>query len=209
MKISNNVQALKAYRNLTANQLSIKTTMDKLSSGQKINRAADDAAGLALSEKMRNRLQALDKAEQNVLDGISMVQTLEGGMTETHSLLQRMRELAVQASNGTLAPEDRSSLQSEIDQLTNEVTRIAKTTQFNGKDILDAFELALQLRQLRRQRPFCAARNLFRIDTDRIDFGLERFSPGHMLFTVARRQAGLHRYAIQKRQSVAFGLETQ
>ncbi|WP_214746725.1 MULTISPECIES: flagellin [unclassified Exiguobacterium] len=136
MRISNNVQALKAYRNLTANQLSIKTTMDKLSSGQKINRAADDAAGLALSEKMRNRLQALDKAEQNVLDGISMVQTLEGGMTETHSLLQRMRELAVQASNGTLAPEDRSSLQSEIDQLTNEVTRIAKTTQFNGKDIL-------------------------------------------------------------------------
>ena len=136
MKISNNVQALKAYRNLTANQLSIKTTMDKLSSGQKINRAADDAAGLALSEKMRNRLQALDKAEQNVLDGISMVQTLEGGMTETHSLLQRMRELSVQASNGTLAPEDRSSLQSEIDQLTNEVTRIAKTTQFNGKDIL-------------------------------------------------------------------------
>lgn len=136
MKISNNVQALKAYRNLTANQLNVKTTMDKLSSGQKINRAADDAAGLAISEKMRNRLQALDKAEQNVLDGISMVQTLEGGMNETHSLLQRMRELAVQASNGTLAPEDRSSIQSEIDQLTNEVTRIAKTTQFNGKDIL-------------------------------------------------------------------------
>ena len=80
---------------------------------------------------------------------------------------------------------------------------------FNGKDILDAFELALQLRQLRRQRPFSTARNLFRIDTDRIDFGLERFSPGHMLFAVARRQAGLHRYAIQKRQSVAFGLETQ
>ncbi|WP_290778891.1 flagellin [Exiguobacterium sp. UBA5002] len=136
MKISNNVQALKAYRNLTANQLNVKTTMDKLSSGQKINRAADDAAGLAISEKMRNRLQALDKAEQNVLDGISMVQTLEGGMNETHSLLQRMRELAVQAGNGTLAPEDRSSIQSEIDQLTNEVTRIAKTTQFNGKDIL-------------------------------------------------------------------------
>ncbi|WP_294743838.1 flagellin [uncultured Exiguobacterium sp.] len=136
MRISNNVQALKAYRNLTANQLNVKTTMDKLSSGQKINRAADDAAGLAISEKMRNRLQALDKAEQNVLDGISMVQTLEGGMNETHSLLQRMRELAVQASNGTLAPEDRSSIQSEIDQLTNEVTRIAKTTQFNGKDIL-------------------------------------------------------------------------
>lgn len=136
MKISNNVQALKAYRNLTANQLNVKTTMDKLSSGQKINRAADDAAGLAISEKMRNRLQALDKAEQNVLDGISMVQTLEGGMNETHSLLQRMRELAVQSVNGTLAPEDRSSIQSEIDQLTNEVTRIAKTTQFNGKDIL-------------------------------------------------------------------------
>ncbi|WP_393966023.1 flagellin [Exiguobacterium sp. S22-S28] len=136
MRISNNVQALKAYRNLSANQLNVKTTMDKLSSGQKINRGADDAAGLAISEKMRTRLQSLDKAEQNVLDGISMVQTLEGGMSETHSLLQRMRELAVQAGSGTLAPEDRDSIQSEINQLTSEVTRIAETTQFNGKNIL-------------------------------------------------------------------------
>ncbi|VWX35917.1 flagellin N-terminal helical domain-containing protein [Exiguobacterium oxidotolerans] len=136
MRITNNVQALKAYRNLSANQLNVKTTMDKLSSGQKINRGADDAAGLAISEKMRNRLKALDKAEQNVLDGISMVQTLEGGMSETHNLLQRMRELAVQAGNGTLAPEDRTAIQEEINQLTNEVSRIAQTTQFNGKDLL-------------------------------------------------------------------------
>ncbi|ASI36269.1 MULTISPECIES: flagellin [unclassified Exiguobacterium] len=136
MRITNNVQALKAYRNLSANQLNVKTTMDKLSSGQKINRGADDAAGLAISEKMRNRLKALDKAEQNVLDGISMVQTLEGGMSETHNLLQRMRELAVQAGNGTLATEDRSAIQEEINQLTNEVSRIAQTTQFNGKDLL-------------------------------------------------------------------------
>ncbi len=136
MRITNNVQALKAYRNLSANQLNVKTTMDKLSSGQKINRGADDAAGLAISEKMRNRLKALDKAEQNVLDGISMVQTLEGGMSETHNLLQRMRELAVQAGNGTLATEDRTAIQEEINQLTNEVSRIAQTTQFNGKDLL-------------------------------------------------------------------------
>ncbi|WP_214807196.1 flagellin [Exiguobacterium sp. s102] len=136
MRITNNVQALKAYRNLSANQLNVKTTMDKLSSGQKINRGADDAAGLAISEKMRNRLKALDKAEQNVLDGISMVQTLEGGMSETHNLLQRMRELAVQAGNGTLAIEDRTAIQEEINQLTNEVSRIAQTTQFNGKDLL-------------------------------------------------------------------------
>ncbi|WP_214847078.1 flagellin [Exiguobacterium sp. s193] len=136
MRITNNVQALKAYRNLSVNQTNVKTTMDKLSSGQKINRGADDAAGLAISEKMRNRLKALDKAEQNVLDGISMVQTLEGGMSETHNLLQRMRELAVQAGNGTLAAEDRTAIQEEINQLTNEVSRIATTTQFNGKDLL-------------------------------------------------------------------------
>lgn len=136
MRITNNVQALKAYRNLSINQTNVKTTMDKLSSGQKINRGADDAAGLAISEKMRNRLKALDKAEQNVLDGISMVQTIEGGLGETHNLLQRMRELAVQAGNGTLATEDRTAIQEEINQLTNEVSRIAQTTQFNGKELL-------------------------------------------------------------------------
>jgi len=136
MRITNNVQALKAYRNLSINQTNVKTTMDKLSSGQKINRGADDAAGLAISEKMRNRLKALDKAEQNVLDGVSMIQTAEGGLSETHNLLQRMRELAVQAGNGTLATEDRSAIQEEINQLTNEVSRIAKTTQFNGKELL-------------------------------------------------------------------------
>ncbi|WP_410501764.1 flagellin [Exiguobacterium acetylicum] len=136
MRITNNVQALKAYRNLSINQTNVKTTMDKLSSGQKINRGADDAAGLAISEKMRNRLKALDKAEQNVLDGVSMVQTIEGGLSETHNLLQRMRELAVQAGNGTLASEDRTAIQEEINQLTNEVSRIAKTTQFNGKELL-------------------------------------------------------------------------
>jgi len=136
MRITNNVQALKAYRNLSINQTNVKTTMDKLSSGQKINRGADDAAGLAISEKMRNRLKALDKAEQNVLDGISMVQTIEGGLSETHNLLQRMRELAVQAGNGTLATEDRTAIQEEINQLTNEVSRIAQTTQFNGKELL-------------------------------------------------------------------------
>ena len=136
MRITNNVQALKAYRNLSINQANVKTTMDKLSSGQKINRGADDAAGLAISEKMRNRLKALDKAEQNVLDGVSMIQTAEGGLSETHNLLQRMRELAVQAGNGTLATEDRTAIQEEINQLTNEVSRIAKTTQFNGKELL-------------------------------------------------------------------------
>ncbi|WP_214805385.1 flagellin [Exiguobacterium sp. s46] len=136
MRITNNVQALKAYRNLSINQTNVKTTMDKLSSGQKINRGADDAAGLAISEKMRNRLKALDKAEQNVLDGVSMIQTAEGGLSETHNLLQRMRELSVQAGNSTLATEDRTAIQEELNQLTNEVSRIAKTTQFNGKELL-------------------------------------------------------------------------
>ena len=136
MRITNNVQALKAYRNLSINQTNVKTTMDKLSSGQKINRGADDAAGLAISEKMRNRLKALDKAEQNVLDGVSMIQTAEGGLSETHNLLQRMRELSIQAGNGTMVLEDRTAIQEEINSLTNEISRIADTTQFNGKKLL-------------------------------------------------------------------------
>jgi flagellin len=136
MRITNNVQALKAYRNLSINQTNVKTTMDKLSSGQKINRGADDAAGLAISEKMRNRLKARDKAEQNVLDAVSMIQTAEGGLSETHNLSQRMRELADQAGTETLAKEDRLAIQSEITALTNEVSRISKTTQFNGKELL-------------------------------------------------------------------------
>lgn len=137
MKITNNVQALKAYSSLTVNQATMKKTMDRLSSGIRINKASDDAAGLAISEKMRIRLDSLSMAERNTLDGISLTQTLEGGMNETHSLLQRMRELSVQASNGTLSGDDAKAIQDEITALTAEVTRIAETTEFNSKKIMN------------------------------------------------------------------------
>ncbi|WP_215189886.1 flagellin [Exiguobacterium sp. s6] len=137
MKITNNVQALKAYSSLTLNQATMKKTMDRLSSGVRINKASDDAAGLAISEKMRIRLDSLSMAERNTLDGISLTQTLEGGMNETHALLQRMRELSVQAANGTLSEDDAKAVQEEIDALTEEVTRIAETTEFNSKKIMN------------------------------------------------------------------------
>lgn len=137
MKITNNVQALKAYSSLSLNQASMKKTMDRLSSGVRINKASDDAAGLAISEKMRMRLDSLSMAERNTLDSISLTQTLEGGMNETHSLLQRMRELSVQAANGTLSEDDAKAVQEEINALTAEVTRIAETTEFNSKKIMN------------------------------------------------------------------------
>ncbi|TCI80978.1 flagellin [Exiguobacterium sp. SH0S1] len=144
MKITNNIQALKAYTSLSLNQTTMKKTMDRLSSGVRINKASDDAAGLAISEKMRMRLDSLSMAERNTLDGISLTQTLEGGMNETHSLLQRMRELSVQAANGTLSPDDTKAVQEEINALTEEVTRIAETTDFNSKKIMNGEYTALK-----------------------------------------------------------------
>jgi flagellin len=133
MRINHNIQALNAYRNLAANQLSVSKNLERLSSGLRINRAADDAAGLAISEKMRSQIRGLQMAERNALDAISLIQTAEGALNEVHSILQRMRELAVQAGNDTLEPSDRAAIQAEIDQLTKEIDRIADTTQFNQK----------------------------------------------------------------------------
>ncbi|WP_433744800.1 flagellin Hag [Falsibacillus pallidus] len=136
MRINHNIQALNAYRNLSQTMSNTSKNLEKLSSGLRINRAADDAAGLAISEKMRSQIRGLDMAERNALDGISLIQTGEGALNETHSILQRMRELSVQASNGTLTDEDRGAIQKEMDQLTFEVDRIADTTQFNQKKLL-------------------------------------------------------------------------
>ncbi|MGG3789680.1 flagellin [Geobacillus thermodenitrificans] len=133
MRINHNIQALNAYRNLAANQSSISKNLERLSSGLRINRAADDAAGLAISEKMRSQIRGLQMAERNALDAISLIQTAEGALNEVHSILQRMRELAVQAANDTLEPSDRAAIQAEVDQLTKEIDRIADTTQFNQK----------------------------------------------------------------------------
>ncbi len=110
--------------------------MEKLASGLRINKAGDDAAGLSISEKMRGQIRGLDQASRNAQDGISLIQTAEGALNETHSMLQRMRELAVQASNDTNTTEDREAVQSEADQLAKDINRIARDTQFNGQDLL-------------------------------------------------------------------------
>lgn len=136
MRINHNIQALNAYQNLSKNSSTLSKHLERLSSGLRINRAADDAAGLAISEKMRSQIRGLDMAERNTLDGISLLQTAEGALGTTHEILQRMRELAVQAANGTLEDNDRQAIQAEIDQLTQEIDRIAKTTQFNAKPLL-------------------------------------------------------------------------
>jgi flagellin len=137
MRINHNIQALNAYRNLAANQLSVSKNLERLSSGLRINRAADDAAGLAISEKMRSQIRGLQMAERNALDAISLIQTAEGALNEVHSILQRMRELAVQAANDTNTVEDREAIQKEINQLTSEINRIANSTEYNTKKLLN------------------------------------------------------------------------
>ncbi|MBP2645905.1 MAG: fliC [Firmicutes bacterium] len=137
MIINHNVAALNTYNRLAANNTQTSKSLEKLSSGLRINRAGDDAAGLAISEKMRGQIRGLDQAVRNSQDGISLIQTAEGALNETHSILQRMREVAVQSGNDTNTNEDRQQLQKEMDQLTNEVDRIGATTQFNTKNLLD------------------------------------------------------------------------
>ncbi|WP_235848932.1 flagellin [Litchfieldia alkalitelluris] len=136
MKINNNIQALNAYRNLYQNQNNTSKNLEKLSSGLRINRASDDAAGLAISEKMRSQIRGLKQAERNALDGISLIQTAEGAMQEMHSMLQRMRELSVQGANGTYSDEDLGHIMKEMEQLIEEINGISEKTQFNNKNLL-------------------------------------------------------------------------
>ncbi|MGG3998890.1 flagellin [Anoxybacillus kestanbolensis] len=138
MRINHNIAALNTYRQLTANGLNASKSMEKLSSGLRINRAGDDAAGLAISEKMRGQIRGLEQAGRNAQDSISMIQTAEGALNEVHSILQRMRELAVQAGNDTNTGTDRNEIQKEINQLTSEINRIANTTEFNTQKLLNA-----------------------------------------------------------------------
>lgn len=137
MRINHNIAALNTYSRLTQANTAQAKSLEKLSSGLRINRAGDDAAGLAISEKMRAQIGGLNQAARNSQDGISMVQTAEGALNETHSILQRMRELAVQSSNDTLVSDDREKIQAEIDQLSTEITRISNTTEFNNKNLLN------------------------------------------------------------------------
>jgi flagellin len=137
MRINNNIAALNTYRQLTTNNTGTSKSLEKLSSGFRINRAGDDAAGLAISEKMRAQIRGLDQASRNSQDAISLIQTAEGALNETHSILQRMRELAVQASSDTNVTVDRGEIQKEMNQLTSEINRISNTTEFNTMKLLD------------------------------------------------------------------------
>lgn len=137
MIINHNMGAINAQRNMGINSGAASKSMEKLSSGLRINRAGDDAAGLSISEKMRAQIRGLDQASTNAEDGISMIQTAEGALNETHSILQRMRELSVQAGNDTNASADRDAIQSEINQLTSEINRIGNTTEFNTQKLLN------------------------------------------------------------------------
>lgn len=137
MVVQHNLTAANTSRQLGITTSGLQKSTEKLSSGYKINRAADDAAGLSISEKMRNQIRGLNKASDNAQDGISLVQTAEGALNEVHSMLQRMSELSVQAANGTNDTTDRSSINDEIQQLKTEIERVGSTTQFNKMNILD------------------------------------------------------------------------
>ena len=137
MRINNNLMAMNTHRQLGINTNAGAKSIEKLSSGYRINRAGDDAAGLAISEKMRGQIRGLTQASRNAQDGISMIQTAEGALNETHAILQRMRELAVQAASDTNVTADRTALQDEMTELTSEIDRIKNNTEFNTQKLLD------------------------------------------------------------------------
>jgi flagellin len=136
LRINSNVDAIAAHRHLSATSDAISQSMERLSSGLRINKAADDAAGLGISEKMRSQIRGLAQAQRNIQDGVSMVQTAEGNLDEVHSILQRVRELAVQYRNGSLSAAGKGAIQSEVDQLSQEITRIGSSAVFNGVSLL-------------------------------------------------------------------------
>ena len=146
MVVQHNLSAMNTSRQMNSVSSAMSKSTEKLSSGYKINRAADDAAGLSISEKMRSQIRGLNKAASNAQDGISLVQVAEGALNETHSILQRMNELATQAANDTNTSVDRSAIQQELNQLTSEIDRIQSTTQFNSMNLLDGTFSSKQLK---------------------------------------------------------------
>jgi flagellin len=145
LRIQNNVEAFNTHRQLTATSVQASKSMEKLSSGYRINRAADDAAGLAISEKMRGQIGGLAQAQRNAQDGISLVQTAEGALTEVHSMLQRVRDLKVQYANGTLSDDDKVAIASEVAQIALEVKDIVDETKFNGNSLFGSATYTFQV----------------------------------------------------------------
>jgi flagellin len=145
LRIQNNIEAINTHRQLTATSNQASKSMEKLSSGYRINRAADDAAGLAISEKMRGQIGGLAQAQRNAQDGISLVQTAEGALGEVHSMLQRVRDLSTQFKNGTLSSDDKDAIAAEVFQIASEVKDIAEDTKFNGNVLLEGATFSFQV----------------------------------------------------------------
>ena len=163
LRVNTNVEAFNAHRNLSATSMALSKSMEKLSSGLRINRAADDAAGLAISEGMRAQIRGTAQANRNAQDGISLVQTAEGALNEMHSILQRIRELAVQWSNGTLSTSDQAKINSEVSQLTAELVRIRDSSTFNGISLFGATSPTIVTLQVGANGNIDAANNTNRI----------------------------------------------
>jgi flagellin len=162
LRIQNNIEAFNAHRQLVGTSDKLSKSMERLSSGYRINRAADDAAGLAISEKLRAQIGGLQQAQRNSQDAVSLVQTAEGAMSEVHSMLQRVRDLAVQFQNGTLSAGDKAAITAEVAQLSNEIARIGSQTRFNGNDLLQGgATITFQIGVDDGQTLTVAARNLF------------------------------------------------
>jgi flagellin len=145
LRINNNVEAFNAHRQLVGTSATMAKSMEKLSSGFRINRAADDAAGLAISEKLRSQIRGLAQSQRNTQDAVSLVQTAEGALNEVHSMLQRTRELAVQYQTGSLSTSDKLAIQSEVNQLSSEIDRIGQTSKFNGITLLAGSTVSFQV----------------------------------------------------------------
>lgn len=169
LQINTNVAALNSYRNLTNTQGAQLTSLERLSSGLRINRAADDAAGLAISEKLRGQVSGLNQAATNAQDGISMVQTAEGAMNEAHAMLQKMRTLAVQAANGTNSTANRVAINSEVAQLKSELSAIASRTNFNGTDLLAGGTVDLQVGANEKDKMTVTLGDMSKVDLTSVD----------------------------------------
>ena len=175
MVVQHNLTAMNSNRMLGITTNTQAKSTEKLSSGYKINRAADDAAGLAISEKMRRQIRGLTQASSNAQDGVSCVQTAEGALNEVHDMLQRMNELAVKAANGTLQSEDQSYIQSEVDQLASEISRTATDTKFNKMGLLDGSKASVNL-QVGAEADNTITLNLSKMDADTIGVGTLKIS---------------------------------
>src|SRR5437667_938351 len=185
LRIQNNTEAFNAHRQLTGTSAKLSKSMERLSSGFRINRAADDSAGLAISEKLRAQIGGLQQAQRNAQDAVSLVQTAEGAMSEVHAMLGRVRDLAVQFNNGTLSASDKAAITAEVAQLCAEISRIGSQTKFNGIDLLTGgATISFQIGTDDGQTLTVGARSLFGTSTADVDSSIFGFSGTTILASI-------------------------